>query len=88
MIGYINFNWSKEKKKWFHGKIFSKKIVCKSNEGNITIRYNDKTIVGYSATKLAYDMEGQKTIANKIGIDAYIEEFKTWFKTNTTGTCK
>ena len=27
----------------------SKKLVCKSSEGNITIMYNDKIITGYTA---------------------------------------
>lgn len=65
----------------------SKKLVCKSDEGNITIMYNKKTITGYNAKGMSYDLDGQKDYADKIGIDAYIEEFENWFKTNTTGTC-
>ena len=38
----------------------SKKLVCKSNEGNITIMYNDKTITGYTAVGLSYDLDNQK----------------------------
>lgn len=66
----------------------SKKLVCKSDEGNITLMYNKKTITGYTAKGISYDLDGQKEIAEKIGIDAYLEQFKTWFRTNTTGTCK
>ena len=65
----------------------SKKLVCKSNEGNITIMYNDKTITGYTAVGLSYDLDNQKKYAEQIGIDAYLNEFSTWFSTNTTGTC-
>lgn len=65
----------------------SKKLVCKSNEGNITIMYNDKTISGYTANGLSYDLDGQKKYAEEIGIDAYIEEFSTMFSNNTTGSC-
>lgn len=66
----------------------SKKLVCESDEGNITIMYNDKTITGYTAANgLSYDLDGQKKYAEQIGIDAYMEEFSTWFKNNTTGTC-
>ncbi len=66
----------------------SKKLVCKSSEGNITIMYNDKTIKGYTANGLSYDLDGQKKYAEQVGIDAYIKEFANWFKTNTTGSCE
>ena len=65
----------------------SKKLVCKSNEGNITIMYNDKTITGYTTKGITYDMDGQKQIAEQIGIESYITQFESWFKTNTTGSC-
>lgn len=65
----------------------SDKLVCKSNEGNITIMYNDKTITGYTAKGMSYDLNQQKKYAEQIGIKAYIEEFSNWFKTNTTGSC-
>ncbi len=65
----------------------SKKLVCKSNEGNITIMYNNKSITGYTANGIEYDLEGQKKYADQVGIDAYLNEFSTWFKTNTTGSC-
>ena len=65
----------------------SKKLVCKSNEGNITITYNDKAISGYTANGLSYDLDGQKKYAEEIGIDAYIEEFSTMFSNKTAGSC-
>lgn len=65
----------------------SKKLVCKSEQGNITIMYNNKTITGYTANGIGYDFDGQKEYAEQVGIDAYIDEFSTWFSTNTTGTC-
>lgn len=66
----------------------SNKLVCKSDEGNITIMYNDKTITGYTANGISYDMDGQKKVAEQIGIDSYITQFKQWFSTNTTGSCE
>lgn len=66
----------------------SNKLVCKSKEGNITILYNDKTITGYKAINMSYDKDTQTKYAEQIGTDTYIKEFKTWFETNTTGTCK
>lgn len=66
----------------------SKKMVCESNEGNITIMYNKKNIIGYTADGMSYDLDGQKEIAKQKGIDNYITEFNDWFVTNTTGTCK
>ena len=65
----------------------SKKLVCKSNKGDITIMYNDKTIIGYTENGLSYDLEGQKKYAEGIGIDAYIDEFSALFSNYTTGSC-
>lgn len=63
------------------------KLVCKSNEGNITIMYNESGINGYTANGISYDMDEQRDVAEQIGIDNYISQFTTWFETNTTGTC-
>lgn len=65
----------------------SKKLVCKSDEGNITIMYNKKEITGYIAKNISYDLDGQKAYAKQVGIDAYLDEFSLWFSNNTTGTC-
>lgn len=65
----------------------SKKLVCKSDEASITIMYNKDNITGYKASGLTYDMDGQKKYAEQVGIEAYIDEFSTWFSNNTTGTC-
>lgn len=65
----------------------TKKMICKSNEGNITLRYNDKTLVGYISQGIDYDLDGQKKYANQIGIENYLNEFAVWFSNNTTGTC-
>lgn len=67
--------------------ITSKKLVCESEEGNITIMYNSKTIKGYRAKNMRYDLEGQREYAEKIGIEAYLDEFSEWFSNNTTGSC-
>lgn len=66
----------------------SKKLVCKSKEGNITIMYDSKKIKGYTAKNIKYDLDGQKKVAEQIGIDKYLDEFEKWFSTNTTGTCE
>lgn len=65
----------------------SEKLICKSDEGNITIMYNDKTITGYTAVGISYDLDGQKKYAEQVGTDAYMQEFSTWFRNNTSGTC-
>lgn len=65
----------------------SKKLVCKSEKGNITIMYNEKTITGYTASNLTYDMDAQKAVAKDMGMEAYINEFANWFTTYTTGSC-
>ena len=66
----------------------SNKLICKSNEGNITIMYNDNEMVGYTSNGISYDLEQQKAYAKKVGVKAYLDEFSTWFSTNTTGTCE
>lgn len=66
----------------------SKKMVCKSEQGNITIMYNNKTITGYTAKGISYDFDEQKNLADQIGSEEYLNQFKSWFESNTTGTCK
>ena len=65
----------------------SKKLDCVSNQGHVTIMYNDNTIVGYTATDMAYDLDQQKLYAEQIGIEDYINEFTNWFSTHTDGVC-
>lgn len=65
----------------------SNKLICKSNEGNITIMYTDKTLTGYKAVGISYNLDEQKKLAEQIGVDSYLDEFSTWFQNNTTGTC-
>ena len=65
----------------------SNKLVCKSNQGNITIMYNKDGLTGYTISGMSYDFEEQKKYAKQIGVDAYTKEFSEWFSTNTTGSC-
>lgn len=65
----------------------SNKLECKSNEGNITIMYNEEQILGYVSSDMTYDLDQQKEYAKQVGVDAYLEEFTDWFEKNTTGTC-
>ena len=66
----------------------SKKLVCKSAEGNITLMYNDKTIKGYVASGVSYDLDEQKALAEKIGVEEYMTQFIYWFESNSTGSCE
>lgn len=69
--------------------VTSEKLVCESKEGNITIMYTDEKITGYTATGgITYDLDAQQKIAEQIGVEEYLNQFKTWFNINTTGTCK
>lgn len=65
----------------------SDKLICKSDEGNITIMYNKNGLTGYTTAGMSYDFDKQKEYANKIGVDAYTKEFSQWFSTHTSGTC-
>lgn len=65
----------------------NKELVCVSNYGNVTITYNSATIVGYTSKGYSYDLLSEKSRAEQIGMNRYIEEFSNTFNTNTFGTC-
>ncbi len=65
----------------------SKELVCESNEGSLTIKYDDSTINGYISTGIDYNLESERERAKEIGIDNYIKEYTKWFSTNNSGTC-
>lgn len=66
----------------------SKKLVCKSPEGSITINYDDKTLIGYTANGITFDLEGQRKVSDVLGTDGYADSFTEWFTSNTTGDCE
>lgn len=66
----------------------TKEMICESNVGNITIKYNKTTVIGYKSNKITYNLYDQRTYADEVGITQYLDEFETWFKENTQGTCK
>jgi hypothetical protein len=68
--------------------VTSKKIICKSSLGNITIMYNDDRLTGYTTKGLTYDFTGQSNYAATIGVENYIDEFTEWFAQNTDGFCE
>lgn len=65
----------------------SKKMICESSKGNITIMYNENELIGYVASGMSYDLDDQKEYAKKVGVNAYLLEFNEWFKSNTSGSC-
>lgn len=65
----------------------SKKMVCTSDVGNITLMYNDNGLTGYTAVNISYDLDAQKKYAKQVGIEAYLTEFSIWFTSNTKGVC-
>lgn len=66
----------------------SKELVCTSNAGNITIYYDKSTVIGYTQNGYDYSLLSEKSRAETIGIDKYIEEFTNTFVSATNGTCK
>lgn len=66
----------------------TKKLVCESASGNITIKYNKQSVIGYTSDKITYDLYEQRLYADEIGIEKYLNEFEQWFKDNTQGSCK
>lgn len=65
----------------------SKQLVCQSNEGNITLVYDNNTVVGFTASTYTYDLLSEKERAEEMGVEKYIDEFASIFNTNTMGTC-
>lgn len=65
----------------------SNKLKCKSNEGNITLMYNDDTVTYFLTNDIYYDLDNQKAMIEKIGINDYIDNFSNWFTVNTSGKC-
>lgn len=65
----------------------AKKFECTSEKGSITIMYTEKKLVGYKTKNYKYDLDGQQKIANEVGVEEYLNQFGTWWKTNTGGTC-
>ena len=67
----------------------SKKLVCTSSEGSITLMYNGSKITGYKTKNATYDLDKGNELVEQIGIDEYLKEFENWFKSNTSdGTCE
>ena len=67
----------------------SKKLVCKSSEGNITIMYRDEKITGYIVKNATYDLDKGNEYVKQMGISEYLKQFELWFESNTTdGTCE
>ncbi len=67
----------------------SKKFVCTGDQGSITLYYKDGKITGYKGNGYSYDLDEQQEIAERIGIDTYLEEFNSWFLANSTnGKCE
>lgn len=49
--------------------------------------YNDEKITGYTASGMAYDMDAQNEVVERLGIEKYLNEFSDWFDEHTDGTC-
>ena len=72
----------------FFAYFFSQdKMICNSPQGNITLMFNHKDLIGYTARGITYDFDQQKEIAKEVGIESYLIEFNSWFQKNTSGSC-
>ena len=66
----------------------SKKLVCESSQGNITLMYKDDRLTGYTVKNATFDLDKGNEMVKQIGLDEYLKEFESWFKVNTTdGKC-
>jgi len=65
----------------------TKQLVCKSNNGNITLTYDENSIIGYTSSGYSFDLLLEQGRFSQLGMDRYIEEYSNTFNTNTFGTC-
>ncbi len=65
-----------------------KKLKCASSEGSLVLYYDNEGLMGYRTQNLTFDLEVARERVNEIGIEKYIEDFKEWFKENTSGKCE
>lgn len=63
------------------------KLICESDQGSITIIYDDKDLKDYKNKGIDYDFESHKNLAKEVGVNKYITDFMQWFGNNTTGEC-
>ena len=67
----------------------SKKLVCKSSEGNITLMYRGDKLTGYVVKNASFDLDKGNEKVKELGIDEYLKQFELWFTSNTTdGKCE
>jgi hypothetical protein len=64
-----------------------KKLSCDAPEGNITLTYNSKNLLGYKSRNLPFDLDAAKEYVSDVGVDEYLKEFKLWFIENSSGSC-
>ena len=69
--------------------ITSKKLVCKSSEAEITLKYSNNQLIGFTANNVKLDINQVKETIKEIGMEEYLKQFELWFKSNTTnGICE
>ena len=66
----------------------SNKLICKSNNGKVTIYYDENGITGNSTTNFKYEYSDEKKRAQELGIHEYLNQYKTWFENTTNGECQ
>lgn len=63
-------------------------LKCESDSGRVNLGFSGNQMITYSAFNYDFDFDTEKARANKIGKDAYIEEFNKSFVSNTVnGHC-
>lgn len=69
------------------GNSNAKQLVCKSNNSNITLTYDNNSIIGYTLNGYSFDLLLEQNRFTQLGMDKYIEDFANTFNANTFGTC-
>lgn len=65
----------------------SSKLVCKSETASITLLYDENNLNGFFTNGVEFDLDLQQELAEDLGIDEYLIQYKEWFESNQNGTC-
>ena len=67
-------------------------MVCKSDKGNITIRYDDEMILGYKSkivnnSEFIMNFDYSIKLVRQYGLAEFLDALKNFFEEESNGTC-
>ncbi len=66
-----------------------KTLQCHSPELNVTIKYNNKTVLNYITDGANhFTLEDLNHIAEEVGLSQLLQDYRYWFESETGCPCK